>query len=396
MRVAFLPDSFHEVNGVAHTSRNFVRYAERHGLPMLCIHAGRGALGGSVRREQRGSVQMVELPRSRASVGIEKDLSFDPLFARHRGQIARALREFKPDVLHITGPSELGIAGAYYAWRQRVPLAASWHTNLHEYAARRTAGLARIIPGAGPAVERTTLWATLRFYRLAQLLFAPNRELCAMLESRTGKPCLLMQRGVDTELFTPARRQRKPGDQAALLGYVGRLSVEKNIALLPEIQRELRHAGVIETRFLIAGHGGDEGLLRSLLPDAEFLGVQRGEALAASYAAMDLFVFPSETDTFGNVVLEALSSGVPAVVTRGGGPKFIVEDGVTGRITDPAGFATVIAGLLKAPEELQAMRLAARAHALTCSWDAVFDRVLAAYAGMLSAGVQAAPAKQAA
>jgi glycosyltransferase involved in cell wall biosynthesis len=106
-------------------------------------------------------------------------------------------------------------------------------------------------------------------------------------------------------------------------------------------------------------------------------------ALSEGYANMDLLVFPSHTDTFGNVVLEALASGVPAIVTPDGGPKYIVRDGQTGIIADDAGFASAVAGLLRAPEQLARMRVAAREYALTCSWDAVFDRVYDAYGEVL-------------
>ncbi len=374
MRVAFLPDSFHEVNGVAHTSRNFAAYAQRKNLPFLCVRAG----NRTPALHQDGTVTSLELPRSRASFAIEKDLSFDPLFWRHAPAINAVLRHFKPDVIHITGPSELGMFGAWFAWRHGVPLAASWHTNVHEYAARRMRWLERRAPTAVALVEAWTLGTTARFYKLARVLFAPNVELGTMLEERTGKPCYLMQRGVDTVLFNPARRQR--GNHAlVVLGYVGRLSIEKNVLLLVNIQRQLRAMGVSQTRFRLVGHGSEEAALRAALPDAEFLGVLKGESLAKAYAGMDLFIFPSETDTFGNVVLEALSSGVPAVVTKGGGPKFIVHDEKTGVVRAPAEFAEAIALLISQPERLAEMRLSSRTSALDCSWDAVFDRVYAAY-----------------
>ncbi len=105
----------------------------------------------------------------------------------------------------------------------------------------------------------------------------------------------------------------------------------------------------------------------------------RGEPLATAYANMDLLVFPSHTDTFGNVVLEALASGVPAIVTPDGGPAHIVQDGETGRIARDGEFAAVIAETLRDADQLAAMRIAAREYALRCSWDAVFDRVVAAY-----------------
>lgn len=382
-RVAYFPDSFHEVNGVAHTSRNFVAYAQRHDLPFLCIRAGTRELA----METSGKLETLELARSVASVGMEKDLAFDPVFWRHADEIEDQLRRFKPDLLHMTGPSELGIFAAYFAWKLQLPLAASWHTNVHEYAARRLTWLTSLMPASlgpatGEAIEETALGITMRFYSLARVLFAPNRELCTLLEDGTGRPCHLMQRGVDTTLFSPAHRSRPHAKAPYVLGYVGRLSIEKNVALLPRLQREFDAAG-IPVRFLIVGHGAEEDVLRRELPTAEFPGVLRGEELSHAYANMDLLVFPSHTDTFGNVVLEALASGVPAVVTPDGGPKFIVEDGVTGAVAPDAGFAKAVLGILANPEGMAAMRVAARRYALTCSWDAVFDRVYEAYRPLL-------------
>jgi phosphatidylinositol alpha 1,6-mannosyltransferase len=386
-RVAYLPDSFHEVNGVAHTSRNFVAYAERHELPFLCVRAG--ARGNA--SEQVGELRTLELGRSRSSVRMEKDLEFDTLFWRHAGAIRRELERFRPDVIHITGPSELGIFGAYFAWELGVPLAASWHTNVHEYAARRMGWLTRYLSESKTAategwVENGALWATSQFYKLAKVLFAPNDELCRMLKRTTGRPCYLMQRGVDTELFSPAHRTRDENDKTVVLGYVGRLSIEKNVALLARVERELAAMGVTGVRFLIVGHGSEETALRDELTQADFAGVLRGAALAEAYANMDVLVFPSHTDTFGNVVLEALASGVPAVVTDGGGPKYIVRDKETGFVTVDDHFAESVAELVRDRVRLDGMRVRAREYALGCGWDAVFDRVYAGYGMALPAG----------
>jgi len=385
-RVAYFPDSFHEVNGVAHTSRNFVAYAQRHNLPFLCVRAGSrpNAL------DQQGNLCTLEIARSPAAIGMEKDLAFDPLFWRHADTIEDELHRFRPDILHMTGPSELGIFAAYFAWKLKLPLAASWHTNVHEYAARRLQWLTSLMPAdlglaTQHGVEAGSLDITTRFYAMAKVLFAPNPDLCAMLTKATARPCHLMQRGVDTTLFSPAHRTRT-GSTPFILGYVGRLSVEKNVALLPIIQRELTAAG-IDARFLIIGHGSEEEALRrelgTVAGGAEFAGVQRGLALSQHYANMDLLVFPSHTDTFGNVVLEALASGVPAIVTPDGGPKYIVRDPETGTITPDAGFASAIAAILRDPARLAAMRIAARAYAATCSWNAVFDRVYQGYGEVL-------------
>lgn len=383
-RVAYFPDSFHEINGVAHTSRNFVAYAQRHALPFLCVRAG----GRTAAFEVTGTLRTLELGRSRASVRMEKDLEFDTLFWRHAAAIERELKRFRPEILHITGPSELGMFGAYFAWKLGVPLVASWHTNVHEYLARRMAHRTERLWGArgaamDHAIEVYTLKAATEFYRLAQMLFAPNAELCTMLETATGRPCHLMQRGVDTQLFTPTRRTRAADPATVRLGYVGRLSVEKNIALLARIHAELEALGIDTVEFFIVGQGGDEDALRRDLPHAHFAGVLRGEELAAAYADMDLLLFPSHTDTFGNVVLEALASGVPAVVTPDGGPKYIVQDGTTGFVVPDDGFAAAVAALILDRDRLQQFRRTSRDYALTCSWDAVFDKVYAAYPAVL-------------
>ena len=370
-RVAYFPDSFHEVNGVAHTSRNFVAFAERKGLPFLCVRAGNRAEAF----EQHGEMRTLELGRSRMAVGLEHDLEFDTLFFRYRDLISKTVREFNPDVIHITGPSELGLFGAYFSWKLGIPLAASWHTNVHEYAARRMWWSPKVVQRG---VEASMLEATTRFYRMAKVLYAPNPELCALLERRTKRPCHLMQRGVETDMFSPAKRTRAIGDTELVLGYVGRLSVEKNVALLPRIDKQLRARG-IHAKWLIVGHGAEDAMLRGALGDSAMAGVLRGETLAEAYANMDLLVFPSHTDTFGNVVLEALASGVPAIVTPDGGPAHIVRDCETGRIATDIGFVEAIVKTVQDARHLTGMREAARAYAMTCSWDTVFKHVVAAY-----------------
>ncbi len=390
-RVAYFPDSFHEVNGVAHTSRHFEGFARRHNLPFLCVRAG----DRTQAVVEEGNAWTLELPRGLLSFVLEKDLRLDPVFFRHIPLINETLERFKPNLIHITGPSEIGILGAGLAHHFHLPLAASWHTNVHEYAARRAEWFLRLLPkeqsaATGQKIEDLTLATVGRFYSIAKILFAPNPDLYALLERITGRPCHLMPRGVDAELFNPSKRLRGSDDREYILGFVGRLSIEKNIGLLVEIQKELEQIGMKNFRFVIVGHGGDEAWLREHLPGAEFTGVLCGEALATAYAKMDLFVFPSHTDTFGNVVLEALASGVPAIVTPDGGPRTIIGDsqsgrdgkagrGETGRIVPDVQFATAITELINDPALLAKMRTAARADALTASWDSVFEGIYAAY-----------------
>lgn len=380
-RVAFFTDSFHEVNGVALTSRQFEAFARRRGAPFFSVHAG-----AQTKTVHDGAVTVFEIQRSNAAFNLEatSDLSFDPLIARNRASLLYALGGFRPDVLHITGPGDFGMLGAWIASKLKIPLAASWHTNVHEYASRRLEKLLAFLPqkhaqSVSAAAQRQALAGAARFYKMASLLFAPNQELVDLLHNHTGKPCFLMQRGVDAELYTPAKRDarlKKP----FTIGYVGRLSVEKNVRFLVEVEKALIAAGQRDFRFLMVGSGGEQDWLRANFAHADFPGVLKGEDLARAYANMDVFAFPSHTDTFGNVILEALASGVPPVVTAGGGPKFLVKSGVTGFVAaDDRAFIRCILDLMNDAAMHTAMRHAARDHACSISWDRVFERVYEAY-----------------
>ncbi len=382
-RVAFFTDSFHEVNGVALTSRQLEAFARRRGYPFFSAHTG-----PETRVWTEDTITRCELALGRMTLPLESDLHFDMNFLRQRSFVARAISEFKPDIVHITGPSHLGLLGLIAARARKLPLAASWHTNIHEYGGRRLESLLRFLPrawsrAAGRGAENAALAATLAFYRFARVTLAPNPELIRLIETRAHRPCFLMRRGVDTELYSPERRQR--ADPVFTLGYIGRTSTEKNVQFLVEVERALRDAGILDYRVFVAGHGSLIDWLRENLQQHDIPGVLRGEELARAYANLDLFVFPSETDTYGNVVQEAMASGVPCVVTDQGGPAHIVTHGENGLVA-PVGprFCEAVVELARDPERRRRMGGAARATALKASWDSVFDEVYQAYARALS------------
>jgi len=379
-RVAFFTDSFHEVNGVALTSRQFESFADRRQFPFFSVHAG-----PETTIQKRDSLTVFEIQRSNAAFNLEatSDLSFDPLIVRNRSRLLYELGGFRPDVVHITGPGDFGILGAWIAVKLGIPLAASWHTNVHEYAGRRLEKLLGFLPpkhvqNVSAVAERQAFAGASRFYRMAELLFAPNKELVDTLHRQTGKPCFLMQRGVDSELYSPDKRE--PGTRPFTIGYVGRLSIEKNVRFLAELEQALIAAGKTDFRFLIIGSGGEQEWLRANLGHAEFPGVIKGEQLAHAYANTDVFAFPSHTDTFGNFILEALASGVPPIVTTGGGPKFLMKSGVTSFIAaDDRAFIHCVLDLMNDPVMHSDMKRAAREYACSISWDRVFERVYESY-----------------
>jgi glycosyltransferase involved in cell wall biosynthesis len=187
-----------------------------------------------------------------------------------------------------------------------------------------------------------------------------------------------MSRGIDTRLFSPERRQRS--DDAFVIGYVGRLSSEKNVRMLPALEERLLQAGLTHYRFLVVGEGSERAWLRATLRNAELPGILRGEELARAYASMDAFVFPSSTDTFGNVVLEAMASGVPPIVTDRGGPKFLFKHGGAGFVAkNEDEFTSAIMTLYRDGDRRLTMCRAARSTAERRSWDAVFEQVHQAY-----------------
>lgn len=360
------------------TSQRFAGYAETNRLPLLCIHAG-----AKTEMSESGSVTYLSLKRSPLAVPMDNGLKYDPFFFRHARRISKELEEFRPDLLHITGLNDVSNVGAYLGWKMQIPLVGSWHTNLHEYAARRLTGVVSFLPDRTLSsltsfVERKIFdWATY-YYKMPKLVLSPNEELIEALGKRTNRESRLMARGVDTDIFSPEKRTAADG--VFRFGFVGRLRLEKNVRLLVDLENELLARGKTNFKFLIVGEGSERPWLEQNLKNADFTGFLDGEQLAEAYANMDAFVFPSETETFGNVVQEANASGVPVIVTDQGGPKFIVEHCDTGFIAKSfEEFVTFSIELMDNPDRLLEMKELSREHSYARSWDAVFDGVYDAY-----------------
>src|ERR1051326_4728601 len=176
-RVAFFTDSYLEVNGVAHTSRMLAAFARRRDLPFLCVHAAeQGAQEPLVIDE--GSLRRLGLPRTKIGFRLDADMRFDLLMLRHARLTLETVRQFNPDVIHITGPNDVGLLGAYVAHKLRLPVVMSWHTNVHEYAGRRLAKLLPFLPDVrrvslARAAETASLKLTMLFYKVGKVLLAP-------------------------------------------------------------------------------------------------------------------------------------------------------------------------------------------------------------------------------
>jgi glycosyltransferase involved in cell wall biosynthesis len=378
LRIAFFPDSYLEINGAALTCRKLAEYARKRDYPFLCVHADE-----ETKITPTGNFINLSLKRSQLSFSLDEDLKYDPFFNRHLSKVRAELKKFRPDVIHLTGINDVSIIGAILANEFKIPAVGSWHTNVHEFAATRLDKMFRLLPEhlrnkiTGFA-ERKILDGTILYYKMPKVILAPNDDLMEMLEKGTKRRVRLMIRGVETETFSPGKRTVK--DNVFRFGFVGRLRAEKNVRMLAELEKRLFEAGKSNFKFLIVGEGTEREWLEKNMQAAELTGVLKGEKLSEAYANMDVFIFPSETDAFGNVIQEANASGVPAIVTDQGGPKFIVRHEETGFISENfEDFVKFSLMLMDNPDKLATMKQASRQFAESRSWDSVFEKVYEAY-----------------
>jgi glycosyltransferase involved in cell wall biosynthesis len=389
IRIALFPCTYREIDGVANTSKQFAEFARQRGIPFLLVHAG-----PTDEVVVDGSLTRIQLRRGRIKFPLDGHHEFDLLFLRHYQKVMRMVKEFSPNIIQITGPSDVGILGALVAHNLHVTLAASWQTNIHQFAGRRVLSLLSSWPKKisrpfAAGAESGSFRAAVRFYKIPRLLFTPNRGLVELLGKATGKPCFLMGHSVDTETFSPMFRERSDG--FFRIGYVGRLTPEKNVRFLAQLEKDLVAKGARDFRIVLIGQGAEENWLRENMQHAEFKGWLTGRDLSCAYADMDAFAFPSETDTFGLAVLEALASGVPAVVTSSGGPASTVEHGRSGYVAKSYDeFAPSMMNLMTQPELEQSMRLEARNRALAIgSWEQIFSGMYKTFERYAQPAVQA-------
>jgi len=379
-RVALFADTFHETNGAANFMRRLVNFAREKNYEFLCVRSGE-----RTRQYREGSVTFLDLKRGMGSIPLDGALKFDPFLWKHKKLVGEALAEYKPNIIHVTGLNDISQFGYYFAHFRRIPAVATWHTNAHEYAAQRLLSLFPFASGAtrekiGKTIEKFVFKGLMKAYFLAQMQLAPNEELVASIQRSTRRPSFLLGRGVDTIFLSPAKRCRELNDKKIIIGFVGRLRPEKNVRLLSVIEAALRKVKIDNYKFLIIGEGGERYWLEKNLRRAELTGEIFGEELARAYANMDLFVFPSQTDAFGNVVLEAMASGVPAVVMTRGGPKFLIENGANGFVAgSETDFIETVVRLVKNPHQITALGKMARISAQAHSWERVFEKMFEYY-----------------
>jgi glycosyltransferase involved in cell wall biosynthesis len=356
-RVAVVSDTIDDLNGVALGLRRLAAAAHRAGYAMSLV-------GPAASRPLPGPGPGEEAI-VRISAALSAALPFYPGMTWSVPELPALVEHLarSADLVQVAAPGPMGLAGLIAGRMLGLPVIAQYHTEVAEYAGRLTG-----LPMVRDLVEPIVGW----FYREAELCLAPSEAVEQRLRS-LGVPAervCRVRRGVDLELFQPARRDRGvlarfgvgPGDGPVAL-YVGRLSREKNLEALHRAWAEV-HAARPDARLLVVGEGPLAGAAAG--PGTIAAGPLFGDELAAVFASADVFAFPSETETFGNVVVEAAASGLPAVVASAGAAHEHVVDGETGLVIegrDPRSLARALLALLADPARRERMGRAARAHA---------------------------------
>lgn len=369
MKVALFTDTYDEVNGVANTFRYLTDWCRKNDKRLdVYAHAEKA---DSV--EERGSVNIYRY-RPAAPVDIYFDMIFDIKLARLR--IIRQARQRKYDLIHTATPGSMGLNALLAAKAGDIPLIGSYHTALPEYVKDRIDNIVKkfCLPTdhSGRRSENLT-WKYMQwYYNQVKLVLAPSEHAKKLLQEKLQTEIGIFSRGIDTERFHP-RYRRETGEVMVL--YVGRVSTEKNLNVLAEIFQDKNDA-----KLTVVGDGPYREEMQQKCPQAIFTGFLKGEDLSRAYASADIFAFPSATDTFGNVVLEAMSSGLAAIVTDKMGPKELIDHGQTGFVAcDDEDFRAKLNLLIRDEPLRKKMGRNARQYALSRNWNTIFKKLFADY-----------------
>ena len=372
LRVALVTSSYNFIaDGVALTLNRLVGFLERRGVEVLVFAptADKPALEHRGRLISVPSIPLPARPEYRLAPGLP-------------GHLKRQLLDFEPDLIHIAVPDLLGHAALSLAERHNIPAVASYHTRYETYLKHYwyLAGL-----------ENVLKHILRRFYGRCREVYVPSKSVREVLLADGLKDNFKpWPRGIDTERFAPSNRSREwrmrhgiGADELVVL-HVSRLVREKRLDTLTAALNRIN----LPYRAVVVGDGPDRAFAERQLPHAVFTGFLDGDELSAAYASSDIFVFPSDSESFGNVTLEAMASGLACVCADATGSRSLVVPGVTGflaRADDADAFAAHITNLAKDQALRRRMGEAARGRALAFSWDETMARLLGYYRALLGA-----------
>jgi len=378
LRVALVTSSYNYIpDGVALTLNRLVGYLESQGVEVLVFApiADRPAFVHQGTVVPVPSIALPGRPEYRLALGMA-------------GYVKRQLLDFQPDIIHIGVPDLLGHAALALAKAHGIPVVASYHTRYETYLkhywylAPLEGWLKRILR---------------RFYGACREVYVPSESVRqALLADGLSDNFKPWPRGIDMARFSPAKRSTSwrarygMGPDELVILHVSRLVREKRLDTLTAALRQL----TVPHRVLIVGDGPEREFVQGELPNAIFTGFLAGEDLAAAYASSDIFVFPSDSESFGNVTLEAMASGLPCVCADATGSRSLVAAGGTGFLApadDAAAFARHITTLAQGRALRAALGEAARLRAQSFSWEETLAKMLGYYRAVLATDLKTSP-----
>jgi glycosyltransferase involved in cell wall biosynthesis len=375
LRLALFTDTFTpQVNGVARTLARLVdAVQERDGVVRVFTVADDADAMAALPDQAADAAIVERFPGRRFWAYPQLRLAWPA-----RRDIRRQLEDFQPSLVHAATEFGIGLAGRAVARELDVPFVSSYHTSFAAYAEHYGLGML-----AEPG------WHYLRWFHNGGLrTYCPTQSIIREIEAHGFQQCREWSRGVDSERFSPAHRssalraQLDANDETLVVSYIGRLGLEKGLDVVLGCMQQLHTTCPERVRFLIVGDGPYEETVRASAPAGTLItGRLDGHALSEAFASSDVLLFPSTTDTFGNVLLEAMASGTP-VIGADVGPtreQLAPDRGWLVRPGDTQAFTDTVLHLLADPD----MRLAARAKALAFAaskrWDVIWDTLIADY-----------------
>jgi glycosyltransferase involved in cell wall biosynthesis len=367
LRIAIVTETFPpEINGVAMTLGHIVQGLIARGHMVQVVRPRQARESGIV------PGNMEEVLARGAALPNYGELRFG-LPAKNR--LVRLWTDKRPDVVHVVTEGPLGWSAVAAARKMHLAVTSAFHTNFHSYSGHYGLGL----------LKRPIEGYLRKLHNRTMATMVPTAALAASLERRGYQNLRVVSRGVDVQLFHPAKRSEAlrqswglaPQDVAVL--HVGRIAKEKNVGLVVAGFRAVQQLHP-RAKLVFVGDGPARQSVQDACPDAIFAGMRKGEDLAAHYASADVFLFASLTETYGNVVPEALASGLAVVAFAYGAALELVQDGASGVLVTgarDADFVHAVQRLMDPAHTLDSMRLAAAQSVAHVAWDRVYDNFIA-------------------
>ncbi|WP_273484683.1 glycosyltransferase family 4 protein [Desulforamulus ruminis] len=366
MKVAIFTDTFvPHVNGVARTIGRLADHLAARGIPCL-------VLSPDVNLSVPNGYQIYPSPGFEVPFYQECKVAL-PNFS----EISSQLDFFQPTIIHLVTEISMGLCGLKYAAARQIPAVGSYHTNFPQYLSYYKLGL-----------FTNWVWKYLKWFHNQCLVnYCPSRSTLQLLEKKGIRNLQLWGRGIDASLYQPGKadpsfKARIGAQNKTLLLYVGRLAPEKDLDILMETMKVI-HPIHPDIHLVITGDGPLAAKLKEeATPNITFTGYLHGEELATVYASCDIFVFPSTTETYGNVILEAMASGLPVVAPYCGGIKDNLLDRHNGLVCRPRSvrdMMKILVALKENPALRKTLACQARAYSLSKSWDQELNNLLDSY-----------------